>query len=270
MSILDPISHALAAVLAAAHSALTSLGADASTAVTWLLCLGAVVVLVRIALLPLAAHGVRVAHASARARPQLEQLTERFRDRKDPASRRAFLEERRRIAAEHRVPRFSVLPMLLQLPIWLALYHLISNVAGGHPVGAMGAGLVASLGGATLLGIRLTARGYFGAGPTHLLVVAGLAGLAAALSFATQKYFVTPNLIMTGQPATMVQLQQLMPLLSAAGLLIAAGVAPVALLIYWVINSAWTLGQSAVIWRWFPTPGSPAAARRSTGARATS
>ena len=36
---------------------------------------------------------------------------------------------------------------------------------------------------------------------------------------------------------------------------------PVALLAYWVFNSVWTLGQSAVIWRWFPTPGSPAASR---------
>ena len=34
-----------------------------------------------------------------------------------------------------------------------------------------------------------------------------------------------------------------------------AGVVPVALLVYWVCSSAWTLGQSAVVARWFPTPG---------------
>ena len=35
-----------------------------------------------------------------------------------------------------------------------------------------------------------------------------------------------------------------------------------ALLAYWACNSLWTLVQSAVIWRWFPTPGSPAAGRQ--------
>jgi YidC/Oxa1 family membrane protein insertase len=53
----------------------------------------------------------------------------------------------------------------------------------------------------------------------------------------------------------------MMPALSALGLIVAAGVVPVALLAYWVCNSVWTLAQAAVIWRWFPTPGSPAARR---------
>jgi len=38
-------------------------------------------------------------------------------------------------------------------------------------------------------------------------------------------------------------------------------VVPVALLVYWVCSSRWTLVQSAVVWRWFPTPGSAAATR---------
>jgi len=40
-----------------------------------------------------------------------------------------------------------------------------------------------------------------------------------------------------------------------------AGLALLALLVYWVCNSAWTLGQSAIVWRWSPTPDSPAAGR---------
>ena len=47
----------------------------------------------------------------------------------------------------------------------------------------------------------------------------------------------------------------------AVGLIVAGGVVPVALLAYWECSSSWTLGQAAVIRRWFPTPGSPAAGR---------
>jgi YidC/Oxa1 family membrane protein insertase len=261
MSVLDPLSHALAALLAAAHTGLTSLGADPASGTTWVLCIAAVVVAVRVALLPLAVHAVRQAHAAARARPHLTALAKRYRNRKDRDSLRALMEERRRIAAEHHVSRWGVLVLLVQPPIWIALYHLLAHVAAGVPVGAVNAGLVASLGAATMLGVPLAERGYLGAGWTHLAVVVGLAGTAALLSFVTQRFLVAPNTVLTDAPELMARVQQSMPLISAAGLLVAGGVVPVALLVYWVCNGAWTLGQSAVVYRWFPTPGSPAETR---------
>ena len=261
MSVLTPLSHALAAVVATAHAGLTSLGADPASGTTWLLSIAAVVVVVRLALLPLVCHGVRVAHASARARPHLQALTERYRSHPSSAGLRAFTEERRRIAAEHRVPRGGGLVLLVQVPIWLALYHLMATVAAGTSVGALSSGVVASLGAATLLGVPLAQRGYLGGGWTQLAVVAGLVVTAATLSYVTQRFLVAPNNVTDGLPETVARVQQLLPLVSAAGLVVAGGVVPVALLVYWVCNGAWTLGQSAVVWRWFPTPGSPAAAR---------
>ncbi len=261
MSRLDPLSHVLATVLAATHTALTSLGADPASGSTWILTIAAVVVAVRLALLPAAVHGVRLAHTSARARPHMQDLAKRYRRRTDAESLRALRDERRRIAAEHRVSRLGCLPLLVQLPIWFALYHLLADIAAGAPVGAMGTDLVASLGAATLLGVPLAERGYIGAGWMHLAVVAGLAGIAAALAFVTQKYLVAPNTVMTDLPETMSRITHLMPSLSALGLVLAGGVVPVALLVYWVCNAFWTLAQSAVVWRWFPTPGSAAALR---------
>jgi YidC/Oxa1 family membrane protein insertase len=262
VSVLDPVTHALAAVLAGAHAGLTGLGSSPTSALTWLLSIALVVVAVRVALLPLAVHGVRLAHAQAAARPHLARLTERYRGRTDPDSVRELMSERRRIGAEHGMSRLGCLPLLAQLPIWFALYRVLSEVAGGHAVGAMSAPLVASLGGATILGVGLAERGYLGGSLTHLAVVAGLAATAAGLSYVTQRWFVAPNAVTEGMPAAMLQAQQLLPAVSAAGLLVAAGVVPVGLLAYWVCNSLWTLGQSAVVWRFFPTPGSAASLRR--------
>ena len=262
MIVLDPLCHALATVAAAAHTGLTSLGADPASGTTWLLCIAAVVATVRVALLPLAVHGVRLAHASARARPQLQDLAKRHRKLDDPESVRALVSERRRIAAEHGVSRLGCLPLLVQVPIWLALYRLVADVAAGVPVGAMNPELVASLGAATLLGVPLAERGYLGSGWTHLAVVAVLAGTAAALAYVTQKYLVAPNTFVADLPEVMARTHQMMPVLSALGVAAAGGFVSVALLLYWVSNAAWTFGQSAVVWRWFPTPGSPAASRR--------
>jgi YidC/Oxa1 family membrane protein insertase len=261
LSVLDPLSHALAAVVAAAHAGLSSLGADPDSGSTWVLGIAAVLVVVRVALLPVVIHGVRSAHASARARPQLQELTKRYRNRKDGDSMRAFAAERRRIAAEHGLSRLGCLPALAQLPVWLALYHLVANVANGVPVGAMNSALVASLGAATLLGAPLAQRGYLGGDWAHLGVAVGLAGTAAALSYITQKYLIAPNTITDNVPEAVAKTQEFMPALSALGLVVAGGVVPIALLVYWVCNSLWTLTQSAIIHRWFPTPGSPAATR---------
>src|SRR4029077_5325191 len=99
-----------------------------------------------------AGAGPPPALASAGARPQLRELNERYRARKDHADLRAFAGERRRIAAEQGMSRWGGLPLLVQSPIWLARYHLMATVAAGTSVGALSSGLVASLGAATLLG----------------------------------------------------------------------------------------------------------------------
>ena len=262
MSLLAPFSHALAAIVAAAHDTLTALGADPASGGTWLLCVAAVVVTVRLALLPVVVHGVRQAHAGARARPHLQELAAGLGPRPDAEHLRRHLEERRRVSAEHGVSRLGCLPVLLQLPVWIALYHLLSDVASGTAVGAMDAGLVSSLGAASVLGVTLAGSGYLGGGPVHLAVVAGLAVTAATLSYVTQRYVVAANTTTEGLPEAMVAAQKVMPALSAVGLLVAGGVVPVTLLAYWVCNSGWTLAQSAVVARWFPTPGTAAAAAR--------
>ncbi|MCF6378761.1 membrane protein insertase YidC [Nocardioides KLBMP 9356] len=261
MSLLDPVKHVLSTILATTHDGLTAVGAPADSALAWVVGIATLVVLVRLALLPFVVHGVRQAHAAARARPHLRQVADRYRGRTDADSIRRQMEERRTISAEHGVGRLGCLPVLVQLPVWLALYHLVADVASGTAVGAMGPELVSSFGAASVLGVSLAGRGYLGVGPAHLAVVAGLALTAALLSYVTQRYVVAPNTVVDGLPEAMVTAQRMMPALSAAGLLVAGGVVPVALLVYWVCSSTWTLGQSFVIARWWPTPGTAAALR---------
>ncbi|MBO0843282.1 MAG: membrane protein insertase YidC [Nocardioides sp.] len=266
MSVLDPLSHALAAVLAAAHHVFAFAGAGAG----WLLAIVALVVLVRLALLPLTIRGVRTAHASAKARPHLQKLQKKYAGRTAPEDVQAFLAERRRINSEHRVPRLGTLTLLAQVPIWMALYHLVSEVARGTGMGAMTPALVASLGAATLLGAPLASSGYLSGSLSHMAVTAGLAGVAALVNYLSQRLWVLPNTVTTDLPDAVARAQHLMPVISAVGMLVAGAAVPLALLVYWACNGLWTAGQAAVIHRWFPTPGSPAAARRAARLAVTS
>ena len=204
MPVIDLLSHALAAVTAGAHTALTALGADPYGGPTWVLSVAAVVVVVRLALLPLVLHSVRLTRGGS---------------------------------------ALGCLPLLLQVPVWLALYHLLDHVATGTAVGAMTPALVASLGAATVLGVPLAGRGYLGLGPAHLAVALGTALLAAGLGYLTQRYVGTPT------PLTW------MPAVSAASLLVAGGFVPLAMLVYWACNATWTLGQTALLTRLAPPAG---------------
>jgi YidC/Oxa1 family membrane protein insertase len=261
MSLLEPVRLALAGVVSGVHSALEALGADPASGLTWCLAIAAVTVVVRGALLPVTIHTVRNAHAGARARPHLKALAQQYQGRTDADALRAQLEARRAISAEHGVSRLGCLPLLVQLPIWIGLYHLLRDAANGTPTGALDGGQVAELARASVAGVGLTDHGYLGAGPTHMLVVVGLAGAAALLGFVTQRLLVADN-TSTDVPEAMARAQRLVPFLSAGGMLLAGGVVPVALLWYWVCGAVWTVVQTWVIWRFFPTPGTPAAARR--------
>lgn len=175
---------------------------------------------------------------------------------------RAYAAERRAVARAHGQSRLGCLPLLLQLPVWFGLYRLLADVAGGSQVGAMGADLVAGLAVATVLGVPLVHHARLEDGPAQFLVVAGLGALAAGLAYATQRWFVAPNQSSADLPDAVQSLQAWLPVVAASGALVAAAFVPVALLVYWVCNATWSLGQAAVIARWFPTPGTPAAARR--------
>lgn len=283
-ALLSPLVSLLTVVLAGAHDLLAALGLAPGSPLAWVLALAGLVVVVRGAMLPLVVHGVRSARARARAMPALTALQRRYAGRRDLESLSRLRRERRAVLAEHGVSSWSLAPMLLQFPLFLALYRVIAEVSAGRPVGALTAGLVASATSATIVGLRLTDRvSGLGASLPGLVLFVGLAVLAAGLTYVTQKWFVLPNTpaMSTGVAGVasagaagsgvgageqgagaMAAVQGWLPALSAVGLLIGAAVAPAGLLAYWCLNNLWTLVQQALICRYWPTPGSAAATRQ--------
>lgn len=264
--LLSPLTSLVAATLAGTHTVAEALGLSAGSAGAWLLAIVLLVAAVRTAMIPLTLHGVRSAHARARATPALRALHQRHAGARDLESLQRLRQDQRRIHAEHGVSSWSVAPMLLQLPLFYALYRVISDLTAGQAVGALDAGLVASASAASVVGLGLSSRvgPMLGEGLGSALTLMGLAVIAAGLSFATQRWFSLPMTDLSEQPAAMVTMQQVMPWLSAVGVLVAAWFVPAGLLVYWVANNAWTFVQQGLVWRFAPTPGSPAALRRHT------
>lgn len=259
-----PVITALASVLAGAHSLATHVGLAPGSAGAWLASIALLVVVVRTLTVPFVVRGVRDAHARARARPQLLELQSRYAGRRDLDSLQRLRAQQREIHAEHGVSGWGLAPALLQLPMLFALYRVISDVTAGHGVGALDAGLVASATSASVLGLHLSSR--LGAtvtqAPLAALALVSLAILAAAASYLTQRWFVQPMTDASSQPELMVSVQRWMPALGAVGVLVSAWFVPAGLVVYWCLSNLWTFAQQGVVWRFAPTPGSPAAMRR--------
>jgi YidC/Oxa1 family membrane protein insertase len=262
--LLSPVISAVAAVLAATHDVAGALGLSPGSAGAWLLAVLLLVVIVRTLLLPVTVHGVRSSHARAHAAPQLRELRQRYAGSRDLEQLTAMRAEQKAIHAEHGVSGWSLAPALLQLPLFYALYRVVSDLTAGHSVGALDAGLVASASAASLAGLHLTSHlgATLGSNPVAGLVLVAVALGAAALTLLTQRWFVLPMTDPTDLPEGMAMVQRLLPWLGALGVLAAAVVVPAGLVAYWFFNNAWTFVQQGLIWRFAPTPGSPAARRR--------
>lgn len=194
---------------------------------------------VRLALHPLARAAVRGERARARLAPRVAELRERHGD--DPERLRREMAELQK--KEGASPVAGCLPMLLQLPVFFAMYHLFTTD---------GALLDHTLLGAPLGGRWADALHHGGALGPHGLVYAGLFALVA--SVATWTYVrarrgaaAAPSAT-AGEPgaAPTAALSRLLPLLSYATLATVA-VVPLAAALYVVTSITWTAVERAAL-----------------------
>lgn len=236
LTLLDPIGPVRATVetaLTVLHDLLATVGLDPAAGLTWLLAVALLVAVVRAALLPLAVRQYRSGLRMRALAPEAARIRERYRGRTDPESRRRLAEETAALHREHGVHPFgALLPLLIQLPLFLALVQALEHAA--HSTGAAALGSFAA---AVLLGASLAATALSGGLPAAVLGI-GLLVVTAAAQIATQ------HLAAVGAPtAPGGRLLLLLPLITAA-----TGLAfPIGVTAYWACSALWTLGQQLVL-----------------------
>lgn len=217
----------------------------AATAAAIVLC----TVCVRLALHPLARAAVRGERNRARLAPRMTELQRRHGD--DPQRLRRELAELQR--QEGASPVSGCLPMLLQLPVFFAMYHAFTGDRAllGHTL------LGAPLGGQWPDALR--DGGVFGA---HGLVYLGLFGIVAAVaawnSIRTRRAMAASAGAGTGAAGGAfggAAMRRALPLLSF-GTLITVAVVPLAAALYVATSVTWTAVERAALGAGRPLPSS--------------
>jgi YidC/Oxa1 family membrane protein insertase len=263
-AILHPLEVGVAWIMVAFHRALSTLGLPESSGWTWALSIVGLVILIRILLIPLFVKQIKASRGLQMIQPDIKKIQEKYKGKTDTASRQAMTQETMALYRERGTNPFSsCLPLLLQSPIFFALFRVlngIGNVANGKKaaIGPFDAELAHSANTSTLLGSPLSDK-FVGADnlSTQILTVV-LIVLMSVTTFTTQRQLMMKNMPAAALDNPFAQQQKILLYLLPLIFAISGVNFPIGVLIYWLTTNVWSMGQQFYVIRRMPAPGSPA------------
>jgi YidC/Oxa1 family membrane protein insertase len=208
--------------------------------------------------------------------PEMQRIQKKYKGKTDPESRQAMTQETMGLYKRTGTNPFSsCLPILLQSPIFFALFRVLNSLAGiaagtKPPIGPLTPQVAAQANASTIFGAPLSATFQ------HTLTIVNKVTLTIPSTINTKMVCVVMIVLMSASQFTsMRQLMMknmpasaldnpfakqqkmmiyLMPLMFVfSGVTFAIGV-----LLYWLTTNLWSMGQQFYTIRAMPAPGSPA------------
>jgi len=262
MFILDWLRTGVSWVLVQFHTLLSNF-MDPNSGWTWAFSIVGLVIVIRILLIPLFVKQIKAQRNLQIIQPQMKEIQKKYAGDKERQSK-----EMMKLYKETGTnPLASCLPILLQAPIFFALFSVLQGIAMLQPEGVFNwdkyAPLLinahdASIWGVPLYGTFLNADevAVDGFSPTATKILASvLIVLMSGTTFLTQRQLIVKN---TAPGNPMVRQQKILlyvfPVVFAVG-----GINfPIGVLIYWFTTNLWTMGQQFWVIRNNPQPGTPA------------
>jgi YidC/Oxa1 family membrane protein insertase len=227
-----------------------------SSAVSWVLAIMFLVFTLRALMFRLFVKQVRSMRQMQEIAPEIKKLQQKYKN-----DRQKQTQEMQKLQREHGFnPLGGCLPMLLQIPVFIGLFHVLREFKPGktenYYFDEQG---VDSYVDANLFGARLsnwitqpineiTEMGA--TRPAVIAVALPLAILAGFLTHLTSRHSIARQNAAAATPQTAI-MNKVMLYLFPIGIPIGAAIFPfpIGLLIYWLANNAWTLMQQAVVYR---------------------
>ena len=271
-TILWPLKWLVEAVLVFWHWLFTTIGLPPADGITWVLAIVGLVIVVRSAMIPLFVRQIKSQRKMMEIAPELRKVQEKYRGKKDQLSREAMSRETMALYKKHgTTPVSSCLPLLVQMPVFFALFSVLNDVtrhavAGVGGVGLLSAELTQEFYNAKLFGVASlheTLIDAFNTGnTTAIIILLVLVVLMIASQFFTQLQIISKNLSPEAKTGQAYQMQKIMLYVLPFAFVFSGVFFPLGVVIYWFVSNLWTMGQQFLVIREMPTPGSDAAKAR--------
>jgi YidC/Oxa1 family membrane protein insertase len=266
---LDFLYTAVSWVLLRWYQLFTLLGMDKQSGLTWALSIVMLVITARLLLFRFFVKQVHYQRRMQEMQPKIKKLQEKHKGDKAALQREMMALQQ----SEGFNPLSGCLPMLLQIPIFISLFHVLKHLSNSVnlPPGSPGLTLYGfteqqtyDAAHAKLFGAPLAASLHdsaakiiqLGGDVTSTRVVTiVLVLVSAAATLITQRAVIanapTPA---EGQAA---MIQKLMLVGIPISVLFSGFIFPLGVLLYWFTSNIWTMGQQFYIHRFHPHPDSP-------------
>jgi len=259
--LLEPLYDAVTAIMVAFHTLFKTVGLPPGSGWAWGLSIVGLVVVIRILLIPLFVKQIKAQRGLQVLQPEVKKLQDKYKGRTDPESRQKQQKEMMKLYKDNGTnPLASCLPILLQAPIFFALFQVLNGI-GKTP--ALGKGFLsdraaAQAADAEIFGAHISDRFLGADSVTVQIVTVILIILMSATTFITQKQLMSKNMPADAMNNPFAQQQKILlyvfPLIFAV-----SGVNfPIGVLLYWLTTNVWSMGQQFYVIRRNPSPGSPA------------
>jgi YidC/Oxa1 family membrane protein insertase len=258
-TLLEPLEIAVSYIMVAFYTLCTNIGMSPTSGWTWTISIIGLVIVIRILLIPLFVKQIKASRGLQLIQPEMKKIQEKYKGKTDQASRQAMTQETMALyKREGTNPFASCLPILLQSPIFFALFRVLNGIPHGKTVGALNAQLVSYADQATIFGAPLSDTFLH----TDLLATKIVAGvliiLMSATTFTTQRQLMMKNMPASALDNPFAQQQKII-LYALPVIFAVSGVNfPIGVLIYWLTTNLWSMGQQFYVIRRMPAPGSKA------------
>ena len=268
MGLLNPLYDAVSWVLLRFHDLWSLIFAPDSGA-AWALSIVGLVVVIRTALIPLFVKQINAQRNLQLIQPQMKEIQKKYAGDKERQS-----QEMMKLYKETGTnPLSSCLPILLQAPIFFALFSVLQGVAmypdspsddpGYVAPGVFSwpqyADLTASMHDAQIFGVPLYGT-FMNAdetpNPTATRILALIMiALMTATTFITQRQLIVKN---SAPDNPMVKQQKILLYVFPIIFAVSGINFPIGVLVYWFTTNLWSMGQQFWVIRNNPQPGTPA------------
>jgi YidC/Oxa1 family membrane protein insertase len=252
-AIMTPLYYLTSGILVVFHKLFHDI-LGASEGWSWTLSIVGLTIVIRTALIPLFVKQIKNSRNLQLLQPKVKELQKKYGH-----DRERLTQETMKLYKDTGTnPLASCLPLLLQMPIFLALFRTLNKAADGDGIGFMTSALATSLAAGKVFGVKISDSFTNADSIGPQIFTLTLVLLMTVTTFTTQRQLMRKNMpesALTGQYAQQQKiLLYVLPVVFAVG-----GIAfPIGVLLYWSTSNIWTMGQQFYVIRNNPTPGTPA------------
>src|SRR5450631_3093909 len=275
-SILHPLEWVVAWLMVGFHQIFTAIGLPATSGFTWALSIVGLVVVIRIILIPLFVKQIHASRRMQLIQPEMQKIQKKYKGKTDPESRQAMTQETMGLYKRTGTNPFSsCLPLLLQSPVFFALFRVLANmgaIAAGTkpPIGPLTPEVAKQANDSTIFGAPLSAtfqhtitivNNVTFTVPSTLntkIVCVVMIVLMSASTFTTQRQLMMKNMPASALDNPFAKQQKVLLYLMPLMFVFSGVTFPIGVLLYWLTTNLWSMGQQFYTIRRMPAPGSPA------------